>query len=353
MRRHPPRFVRATAVCGAVTLFVSGCTLLSDDGSDDSGATVVELATHDSWNAPAEVIESFEQRHDIDLRIRKQGDAGALANKLVLTQADPIADLAYGIDSSFASRVLSEDVFAPYQSPNGDAGPQQYAPGGGTCLSSVDLGDVCVNIDLEWFAAHDVPPPENYSDLTDPRYENLMVAESPATSSPGLAFLLGTIAEYGTEGWQEYWQELEDNGLRVVSGWTEAYNQSFSGASGDGDRPIVVSYASSPVAEVDDTGRPRTEALLETCYRQVEYAVVLAGLDNPDRAEEVVDFLLSERFQSTVAKNMYVYPTRDDVALPSNWDEVAPKPTDQNELDSAKVAEHRKQWIDEWRKLLT
>src|SRR5699024_9441391 len=145
----------------------------------------------------------------------------------------------YGIDSTFASRPLSEGVFANYHSPKANAGAQQYAMADEDRLSAVDLGDVCVNIDREWFDEHDVPQPENYADLTESRYENLMVAPSPATSSPGLAFLFGAIAEYGEDGWQDYWRELDDNGLRVVSGWTEAYTDSFSGASGDGDRPIV------------------------------------------------------------------------------------------------------------------
>lgn len=353
MPPKPPRFVRAAAACGTVTLVVSGCTLLgtdNDDG-DEAGKTVVELATHDSWNVPDDVIHTFEQRHDIDLRVRKQGDAGALANKLVLTKDDPVADVAYGVDSTFASRTLSEGVFAEYRSPNAKQGPQRYALAGDDRLSAVDLGDVCVNIDSEWFAEQDVDPPESYADLTESRYEDMTVTASPATSSPGLAFLFGTIAEFGTDGWQDYWHKLDDNGLRVVSGWTEAYNENFSGASEDGDRPIVVSYASSPAAEMTGSGKSNTRALLDTCYRQVEYAGVLAGAEHPKKAQQVVDFLLSERFQSAIAENMYVYPTREDVSLPSGWDEAAPKPTDTDELGSEQVAEHRKQWIDQWRKL--
>lgn len=349
----PMRAARAAALFGAVAVAASGCTLISEEKEQSGGATVIELATHDSWHVPEKVITSFERRSGIDLRIRKQGDAGALTNKLVLTKDNPIADVAYGVDSTFASRALSEGVFVPYTSPKADHGPQRYSIDPKHRLSAVDIGDVCVNIDVEWFAKHDVPQPDSYADLTKPRYEGLMVAESPATSSPGLAFLLGTVAEFGSDGWLDYWRELKANGLRVVSGWSEAYTQSFSGSSGNGPRPIVVSYASSPAAEIGKDGEPRTKALLDTCYRQIEYAGVLNGTDHPKKARQVIDFLLSERFQSVLSENMYVYPTRKGVPLPDSWEKAAPLPDDPAQLDGERVASHRKQWIKQWRTLFT
>lgn len=352
MPTGPSRNLRAAALLSAVMLLTSSCTLLASDDEQGESSTVIELATHDSWSVPKKLIESFERHSGIRLKIRKQGDAGALTNKLVLTEDNPIADVAYGVDSTFASRALSAGVFAPYTSPEDEHGPQRYSVDSEHRLSAVDIGDVCVNIDLEWFAEHDMPQPNSYADLAKPRYKDLLVTESPATSSPGLAFLLGTVAEFGAHGWRDYWQQLKANGMRVVSGWTEAYTQSFSRSSG-GDRPIVVSYASSPAAEIGEDGQPSTKALLDTCYRQIEYAGVLKGTDHPDKARQVVDFLLSQPFQSTVAENMYVYPTRTDVALPQDWKRAAPLPEDPATLDRARVAKHRKQWIEQWRELFT
>lgn len=350
------RATRTAASLGAVAILASGCTLIGaggDQSDQAGGATVVELATHDSWSVPKKVIAAFERRSGIDLRVRKQGDAGALTNKLVLTKDNPIADVAYGVDSTFASRALSAGVFAAYPSPKADQGPQRYSIDPRHRLSAVDIGDVCVNIDVDWFASRDIPAPDSYADLTEPRYENLMVAESPATSSPGLAFLLGTVAEFGSDGWLDYWRELEENGLMVVSGWSEAYTQTFSGSTGNGPRPIVVSYASSPAAEIGADGEPRTRALLGTCYRQVEYAGVIAGTDHPKKARRVVDWMLSQRFQSIVSENMYVYPTRTGVPLPQSWQKAAPLPEDPAQLASERVAKHRKQWIQKWRTLFT
>jgi thiamine transport system substrate-binding protein len=341
------RVAAAFCLAGALT----GCSLIGS-GGQASGPQTVTLVTHDSWLAPQEVLDAFEKQSGIKIAVVKQGDAGALTNKLVLTKANPIGDLAYGVDSTFASRALSEGVFEPYTSPEADRGPQRYAVDPEHRLSAVDLGDVCVNVDTGYFTEKGIPVPKSYEDLADPVYKDLTVVESPATSSPGLAFLLGTVAKFGDEGWPEYWSQLKANGVKAVSGWTEAYTQDFSGSSGKGSRPIVVSYASSPAAEISDNGKPRTAALLDTCYRQVEYAGVLTGAKQEDKARKVVDFLLSQQFQVTVAPSMYVYPARQGVDLPAGWPQVAPLPQDPPSLTGDKVQAGREKWIGQWRTII-
>jgi thiamine transport system substrate-binding protein len=345
------RRTRAAVAVALTGVLASGCTLFAGDDEQAGGPTTVTLVTHQSWAVPQEVLDAFQQQSGITLEVLREGDAGELTNKLVLTKANPIADVAYGVDSTFASRALSEGVFAPYTSPEADRGPQRYAIDAEHRLSAVDLGDVCVNTDNTWFAENGIPEPETFDDLAESRYQDLMVVENPATSSPGLAFLLATVAEYGEDGWQEYWKKLESNGVQAVSGWTEAYTQQFSGSSGEGPRPIVVSYASSPAAEIGEDGKPRTSALLDTCYRQVEYAGVLAGSDNQEAAGRVIDFLLSQQFQETVAENMYVYPSREGVELPVGWAEAAPLPQDPAALPSEQVQAGREGWIEQWRAL--
>ncbi|PXY21175.1 thiamine ABC transporter substrate-binding protein [Prauserella muralis] len=346
-------FLRTAAVLCLTGVLAAGCTLFAGEGEDqDKAQPTVTLVTHESWAVPKEVLDAFTNQTGIRITVRKEGDAGELTNRLVLTKDNPIGDVAYGVDSTFASRALDADVFEPYTSPEGDRGPQRYSVDPQNRLSAVDVGDVCVNIDTGWFAERGIAEPESLDDLADPRYRNLLVVENPATSSPGLAFLLRTVAEYGEQGWQDYWSRLKDNGVQVVSGWTEAYTQEFSGSSGQGPKPIVVSYASSPAAEIGDDGKPRTKALLDTCYRQVEYAGVLAGTRQPDRAGKVVDFLLSQQFQATVAENMYVYPAREGVALPSGWAQAAPLPEDPAALPGERVQANRERWIKQWRGLV-
>ena len=351
------RTVRTVACLAGVSVLASACSLSTGDSGGSSASTdqqtpTVTLVTHDSFAAPQDVLDAFQRQSGIKLKILKSGDAGALTNKLVLTKGSPIGDVAYGVDSTFASRALQEGVFEPYTSPEADRGPQRYAVDPEHRLSAVDVGDVCVNVDTNYFTTKGIAAPSSYDDLADPKYKDLLVAEDPATASPGLAFLLGTIAKYGEAGWKDYWTKLKANGLKVVSGWEEAYTKDFSGSSGKGPRPIVVSYASSPAAEVGDDGKPRTKALLDTCYRQVEYAGVLANGKQAENARKVVDFLLSQQFQATVAANMYVYPARQGVDLPAGWAQVAPLPQKPQALTADQVQAGREKWIGEWRTLV-
>jgi len=339
------------ALLGAVLVVsLTGCTLSAGE-PEEGGERRVVLVTHDSFAMSEEVLAAFRDESGITIDVRKLGDAGALTNQLVLTKDSPVGDLAYGVDTTFASRALDEDVFEPYRSPAASEGPQRYAIDDTNRLTAVDVGDVCVNIDPAALAAKGLPEPTNYADLTRAEYRNMLVVEDPATSSPGLAFLLGTIASLG-DGWREYWMALRGRGVQVVSGWEEAYTQEFSGSSGEGARPMVVSYASSPAAEVAEDGTPTTKAVLDTCFRQVEYAGVLRGAANTEDARAVLDFLLSPEFQSQVPEQMYVYPARADVELPPTWQQAAPLPESPAEMDPAKIAENRERWIDEWRALV-
>ena len=328
-------------------LVLSGCSLGS--GGGDQGERKVVLVTHDSFAMSDDVMKKFTADTGITIDVRKLGDAGALTNQLVLTKDSPIGDVAYGVDTTFASRALDEDVFAEY-APDVD-GPAEYAIDDTNRLTAVDLGDVCLNIDPAALAAKGVPEPTGYADLVKPEYKDMLVVEDPATSSPGLAYLLGTIAKLG-DGWQDHWRALKANGLQVVSGWEEAYTQEFSGSSGKGPRPIVVSYASSPSAELDEAGNPRTKAVLDTCFRQVEYAGVLKNAAHADDAKKVMDFLLSDEFQSQVPEQMYVYPARAGVELPEAWQKAAPLPTAPAELPSEQIQQNRERWIGEWRAIV-
>lgn len=327
-------------------LLLAGCSL--GGGDEQQGDRTVVLVTHDSFAHDQAVFDAFTAETGIRVEVRKSGDAGALTNQLVLTKASPLGDVAFGVDTTFASRALDEGVFAEYRSPSATAGPHRYAVDDTGRLTAVDVGDVCVNVDTAALESRKLPVPRGYADLADPRYKGLLVVEDPATSSPGLAFLLGTIAHFG-DGWVEYWTKLRANGVLVVSGWEEAYSQEFSGSSGKGPRPLVVSYASSPSAEIGEDGQPRTQAVLDTCFRQIEYAGVLAGAKNPDDAGKVVDLLLSPEFQRTVPELMYVYPARAGVELPEAWQQAAPLPSTPATLPAKDIQANRERWIEQWR----
>jgi thiamine transport system substrate-binding protein len=345
--------VRTTAAAASLALALTSCTLAGDGGGEEEqsrsvepGSTVV-LAVHQSFALPGRLVRRFERESGLELEVRKSGDAGSLTNRLVLTKENPIADVAFGVDNTFASRALEEGVFAEYDAPLPPGAEELTVEGDEDALAPVDQASVCVNVDTAWFEREGIAPPETLEDLADPAYEDLLVVPGAPTSSPGMAFLLSTIAEYGDE-WPAYWERLMDNGTKLVSGWEDAYFVDFTGG-GDGSRPIVVSYDTSPAFTVDEeSGESTTAALLDTCFRQVEYAGVLENAANPAAAEEVVDFLLSEDVQAALPENMYVFPADAEAELPPVWAQFAEQPEDPYAVDPAEIAENRAEWLTEW-----
>ncbi len=219
-------------------------------------------------------------------------------------------------------------------------------------VTPIDKGDVCVNYDKAWFAKHELPVPTSLDDLTDAKYQDQLVVENAATSSPGLAFLLATVAKYGPDGWDGYWKRLRANGVKVVDGWEQAYDTEFSGSSGKGDYPLVVSYASSPPAEViyakpTPTSAP-TGSIDDTCFRQIEFAGVLKGAAHPAAAKQLVDFMLTRRFQADVPLQMFVFPAVPATPLPAEFTKYASVPAHPLTLPPADIGRNREAWIKQW-----
>jgi thiamine transport system substrate-binding protein len=329
---------------------VAGC------GGDDDVPAEVVLVTHDSFAVSKDVITAFERQSGLELKLLQGGDAGEMLNRALLTAGDPQGDVLFGVDDNLLSRALEGDLFDTYVSHEFDAVGSDFLPPDDR-VTPIDHGEVCLNVDRGWFAERSLAPPDSIDDLLLSRYRNLLVVENPATSSPGLAFLLATIARYGEDGWHGFWRGLRANGVRVVDGWEEAYTQQFSGAAGSpGTRPIVVSYATSPAAEVIFASKPLAEAptaaVEDGCFRQIEYAGVLRGARNPGGAETLIDFMLSERFQADVPGTMFVYPVRDGVPLPDAFTTFALQPEQPLTLPPGEIAANRDDWVDEWTRIV-
>jgi thiamine transport system substrate-binding protein len=329
----------------------SGPTASASPTAYHCGSSVtVTLATHDSFVLPDTLLADFTKATGCTLSVVKSGDAGALTNKLVLTKASPIADVVYGIDNTFAGRAVGAGVLAPY-SPTLPAGAAEHAltGPGAAVLTPVDYGDVCVNVDTSWFSAHGQNPPATLEDLTKPGYKGLFVTPGATTSSPGFAFLLATIGAFGPDGWKDYWRRLVANDVLVTAGWSDAYDVDFTAGAGHGDRPIVLSYASSPPFTIPAGGTtPTTAALLGTCFRQVEYAGVLAGAKNPDGAKAFVDFMLSRPVQESIPDAMYVFPVDSGAALPPVWAQWAKVATTPYAVSGDAIEAGRDQWLKDW-----
>ena len=342
-----PLAIFAVATLG---LLAVGC------GSDKPAG--ITLVAYDSF--PPEktslntAIDNFTKSTGIDVKIVIAGDAGTMVTKAKLTAGNPEGDVMFGVDNTLLSAVLDGKVFDPYEPGGWSAiAPNLTALVPGHELTPVDFGDVCINYDINWFKTHNVAPPTSLDDLTKPEYKDLLVVENPSTSSPGLAFLMATIVHSSATGWQAYWKALRANGVEVVDGWTTAYYDEFSGTAGStGSRPLVVSYGSSPPAEVIFADPPRTDAptavVESTCFRQVEFAGVLRGTKHETEARKFVDFLIDQSFQNELPLNLFVYPARTDAVLPPEFTKFAVVASSPLTIDPADIAANRQQWQDEW-----
>nr|WP_202425821.1 thiamine ABC transporter substrate-binding protein [Streptomyces sp. HUCO-GS316] len=349
---------------GLVTLPVlSACGSSSDSDSAGSGAgsKTVTLVSHDSWAVSKNVLADFEKQSGYKVRVLKSGDAGQAVNKAILTKDNPQGDVFFGVDNTLLSRALDNGLFQSYEPKGSDlVMPEYRADEDKHRVTPIDTGDICVNYDKAYFSKHKLTPPSSFDDLVKPAYKNLLVTENAATSSPGLGFLLGTAAQYGDDGWPDYWKKLKANGVKVVDGWEQAYNEEFSGSAGGkkagADRPLVVSYASSPPAEVifadPKPSTAPTGVATGTCFRQVEYAGLLSNAKNAEGGKALLDFMLTKTFQDDMPMNMFVYPVREAAQVPEEFVKYGPQAKDPETMDPAKIADNRDQWVKSWTSLV-
>jgi len=320
-----------------------------------AGRTLTVM-THDSFDVSEEVVAAFQQRCQCQVQFLKSGDAGLMLNQALLSKGNPLADVLYGVDNTFLSRALAGDILEPYQSPLLDDVPGDLELDSTFRLLPVDYGDVCLNYDKAWFKEHNLAPPADLPALTRPEYKGLLVVENPATSSPGLAFLLATVGRFGVARdytYLAYWADLRANDVLVADGWNDAYYGNFTYAS-DGDRPLVVSYASSPPVEVHFSEKPFEEAPTGvvtadgSCFRQIEFVGTLKGTKNRDLAQQWIDFMLSIPFQEDIPLKMFMFPANSQAKLPDVFVRFAEVPAHPITVDPDVIEANREQWIEAW-----
>ena len=337
-------------------LLFAGCLVLSLGmllATTAQAEKTITLMTHDSFNIGKEVIATFEKENNVKVRFLKSGDAGAALVQAILSKDNPLADVFFGVDNTFFSRAIDADIFLPYASPLLAKIPASLQLDKQNRLLPVDYGDVCLNYDKEWFKKNNLTPPTDLTDLIKPEYKGLTVVENPATSSPGMSFLLATIGRFGEEGYLDFWKKLRKNKVIIANGWEDAYYGHFTSAS-KGDRPIVVSYASSPPAVVHYAEKPLTEAPTaalvadNTAFRQIEFVGILKGTKEPELAKKLVDFMLSKSFQEDIPLQMFVFPANATAELPEVFIKhavVADKPV---MVSPSAIEANRDSWIEAW-----
>ncbi len=335
-------------LAGALAVMATACADTGSEAAPDS----LTLIAHDSFAGTAEEAGSFEPftaETGIQVEIIAAGDAGSLVNQAILTKDNPLADVLFGVDDTFLSRALNEEIFTKHEAGEIDKVDPNLIDREFR-VTPIDFGDVCLNYDKAWFDQTSIQVPTRLDDLRANLYAQHLTVEHPATSSPGLAFMLATIDEFGEEGWIDYWADLRDSGVNVVSDWDSAYYGEFTRYGGNSS--MVVSYASSPPAEVIFAEEPLdtapTGVIEDGCYRQVEYAGVLDGTEYPEAAGQLIDFMLSVEFQETIPLNWFVFPVNEDADLPPEFVEHTVIPAEPTKFAASYIAENRDRWINEW-----
>lgn len=330
--------------------------ILTACGGDPTRTKTLRVMTHDSFSIPDETLLVFEQEHDVALEFLASGDSAAALSKAILSAGNPIADVFYGVDNTFLSRALDEDIFEAYESPELANIPSEFKLDPDFRALPVDYGDVCVNFDVTYFAEEELSPPTNLNDLLEDDYKGMLVVEDPTISSPGLAFLLATIAEYGEDGYLEYWTNLVENDVLVVSDWENAYYNEFS--YWGGTRPLAVSYASSVPFEFLFIEPPVKEELTgavlgaNACFRQIEFVGILKGTEKRDLAEKWIDFMLSTTFQKELPFAMAVYPVNRLTKIDEDFLAHSYFPDEPAALDPEYISANREKWITAWREVV-
>ncbi|HUF38952.1 MAG TPA: thiamine ABC transporter substrate-binding protein [Anaerolineales bacterium] len=316
------------------------------------GGRTLTVMTHDSFVISEDVLAAFEEEHGVEVEILLSGDTGTMVNSAVLSKGVPLADVLYGVDNTYLSRALEAEIFEPYESPLLAGVPDEFKLDPDLGALPIDWGDVCLNYEIAYFEQNDLPVPGSLEDLLLPEFRGLLTVQNPATSSPGLAFLLATIGHFGEGGYLDYWAGLVENEVSVVNDWETAYYSEFS--RWGGPDPLVVSYGSSPPFEVifaeEPVDAPPTGAITAdgTCFRQIEFAGILAGTENRGLAEAWIDFMLSIPFQEDIPLNMFVFPVHPEASLQSEFVDYLAVPDNPVRLDPAVIAANRETWIQAW-----
>ncbi len=316
----------------------------------DTKGTEITLVTHDSFAVSDGVLAEFTKQTGITVKLLSSGDAGQMVSQAVLTAGNPVADVMFGIDNTLLCRGLLANLFTPYTSSALAEVPDSLELDPFHRVSPIDVGDVCLNYAKAAYATNAAPT--SLDDLTTASFKDAFVTENPETSSPGLAFLLATVAKYGDPGFEAYWKKLRANGVEVASGWDQAYNESFGG--GKGPRTVVTSYATSPAADLmfadPPVSAPTIGVVEDSCFRQIEFAGVLAGTKHPEAAAKLVDFLLSTAFQEDIPANMFVFPANSKASLPKEFTSTVRLVDKPLTLDPTQIEAKRDDWTERWTK---
>ena len=337
----------------AIVVLIMLMTALTASCGGDQDSELV-IMTHDSFDISEDLIAEFEAANDATVVLQPSGDAGEVLVRAILEKGKPSADLLYGIDNTYLSRALDEEIFDEYRPDLLDDVPAQYVLDPSGHVTSIDYGYVNLNYDVAYLAEQGLTPPTTLEELTGADWTGRLVVENPASSSPGLAFLIATVSYFGEDDdydYLDFWRDLRANDVLVKDGWSDAYYTDFS--RNGGDRPLVVSYATSPAAEFlfsdPPVETPPTGNILidKASFLQIEGIGILKGANSKELAKKFIDFALGTSFQEDFPERMFVYPVNPNANAPDSF-RFADVPSQPADIGASEIGEKREQWIRDW-----
>lgn len=308
---------------------------------------VLTVYTYDSFAAdwgPGPAIEkAFEADCKCDLQWVAIDSSIGILSRIQLEGDSSKADVALGLDLNLLQQAKDTGLFAPH----------------GSDLSNLSLpmewtDNSFVPFDFGYFSfIYDADklknPPSSLKELVEAPDGLTIVIQDPRTSTPGLGLLLWVKRVYGDKA-GEAWAKLAPKIVTTTKGWSEAYGMFLEGES-----KMVLSYTTSPAyhIEVDQEDRYKAAAFDEGHYMQVEIAAKLKSSDNPELAAKFLDFITTQDFQATIPTGNWMYPVIDMSSdLPAGFDSLV-QPKESLLIDSATVAEKRRDWTQEWLQALS
>lgn len=313
--------------------------------SASAAENTLNIYTYDSfasdWGPGPKIEQAFEAKCGCDVNFVSLDDGVSILNRLRLEGSNSKADIVLGLDNNLMAEAKKTGLLAEH---NVDTS-KTILPNGWNDNTFVpfDYGYFAFVYNKEKLAN----PPKSMKELVESRDDLKVIYQDPRTSTPGQGLMLWMKSIYG-DNTANAWQQLAGKTVTVTKGWSEAYSMFLNGES-----DLVLSYTTSPayhlIAEQD--AKFATADFAEGHYMQVEVAAKVKGSKNAKLADEFMNFILSDEFQSAMPTGNWMYPVTD-VALPKGF-ETLNVPSKSLSFTAEEVEKMRKTWIREWQSALT
>nr|WP_274612295.1 thiamine ABC transporter substrate binding subunit [Vibrio diabolicus] len=303
------------------------------------------IYTYDSfaadWGPGPKIEQAFEAKCGCDVNFVALDDGVSILNRLRLEGGNSKADIVLGLDNNLMAEAKKTGLLTEHNVDTANT----VLPNGwsDTTFVPYDYGYFAFVYNKEKLAN----PPKSMKELVEARDDLKVIYQDPRTSTPGQGLMLWMKSIYGDDVTQA-WQKLASKTVTVTKGWSEAYSMFLNGES-----DLVLSYTTSPAYHLiaENDSKFATANFAEGHYMQVEVAAKVKGAKNSELADQFMNFILSDEFQSAMPTGNWMYPVTD-VELPKGFETLS-VPNKSLSFSADEVAKMRKSWIREWQSALT